>query len=110
MAIAITTPGVKHGFIANATSANISGTETLVAGVSGKRIKVAHLSIQSDDAIGITILDSTPTALIGELQFAALGFHQWYFNPYMELPVGLSLQCDADGAGVVWIFVQGFIE
>ena len=55
MAIATTTPQAKVGFIVNATSADASGCEELVAAVAGKKIKIRHLMVNSTDAIAITI-------------------------------------------------------
>ena len=38
MAISVTSPQAKVGFIKNATSANASATETILAGTAGKRV------------------------------------------------------------------------
>jgi hypothetical protein len=115
MAIAVTTPGRKQGFIANATSADASACEELVAAVASKIIKVRHLTINSTDAISITIGSgevggAVEAALLGPIAFSALQTMQWNFNPYMELPVGKSLTVDADGAGAICVFVQGVVE
>lgn len=110
MAIAITSPGVAtFGFIRNFTSADVSGTETILSGVANKKIHVRHISIQSDDAINLVFQDSTPTALIGSFPIAAAEFRQWDFNPLMALPTALSLQIDGD-AGQIWGFVTGYIS
>ncbi len=115
MAIAVTTPTVKVGFIDNATSADASGCEEIHAAVSGKKIKVKHLTINSTSAIAITIGagetgGAVTAALLGPIDFGALGTLQWDFWPYMELPTATSLTVDADGAGAINVFVQGVIE
>ncbi len=115
MAITVTTPTCKIGFIANGVSADASGCEELVAAVSGKRIKVRHLTINSAGAISITIgegetASAVTTPLIGPLAFAANGSMQWDFNPPMELTAGIALLVDASGAGQVCVFAQGTIE
>jgi len=115
MAIAVTNPACKVGFIANATSADASGCEEIKAAVAGKKIKIRHLTVNSTDAIAITIGEgenagAVTTALLGPIEFGALETHQWDFNPYLELTAATSLTVDADGAGVVCIFVQGIVE
>ncbi len=110
MAITITSPGVSsYGFIKNFTSADISAGETIVSGVTGKKVHIRHISIQSDDAINLVFQDSTPTALIGSFPIAAGEFRQWYFNPLMILPTALDLEIDGD-AGQIWGFVTGYIS
>ena len=115
MAIAVTTPSAKVGFIDNATSANASGCEEIHAAVAGKKIKIRHLTINSTDAISITIGagetgGAVTTALLGPIAFAALESMQWNFNPLLELPAATSLTVDASGAGAFCVFVQGVIE
>ena len=115
MAIAVTTPSVKVGFIDNATSADASGCEEIHAAVTGKKIKIRHITINSTSAIAITIGagetgGAVTTALLGPIEFGALETMQWDFNPLMELPTATSLTVDADGAGVICVFVQGVIE
>jgi len=115
MAIAITTPGTKVGFIINATSADASGCEVLKAAVTGKKIKIRHLTVNSTSAIAITIGEgetgsAVDTALIGPLEFGALETRKWDFNPPMELTTNTLLSVDADGAGVICVFAQGVIE
>jgi hypothetical protein len=115
MAIAVTTPSVKVGFIDNATSINVSGCEVIHAAVVGKKIKIRHLTINSTSAISITIgegetASAVDAALIGPLAFDALQTMQWDFNPLLELTENTLLSIDADGAGVICVFVQGVIE
>ena len=115
MAIAVTSPSAKVGFIKNATSADASGTEEIHAAVADKKIKIRHMTINSTSAIAITIGagetgGAVTAALIGPLEFAALSSLQWDFYPPLELPTNTSLTVDADGAGVICIFVQGVVE
>lgn len=115
MAIVVTSPTVKVGFIANAVSADITGCETILAKVTAKRIKIKHLTINSTAAISIWIGEGAAagtidTNLIGPLDFAALQTMRWDFWPLLELTTANLLLCDADGAGQVCIFAQGYIE
>jgi len=115
MAIAVTSPACKVGFIKNATSANASGCEVILAAVSGKKIKIKHLTVNSTDAIAITIgegetASAVDTALLGPIEFAAGATIQWDFWPYLELTTATLLAVDADGAGQICVFVQGVIE
>jgi len=115
MAIAITTPAAKVGFIDNATSADASGCEEIHAAVAGKQIKIRHITVNSTDAIAITIGAgktgaAVTTALLGPIEFAAGSTIQWDFNPYLELTAATSLTVDADGAGQICVFVQGVVQ
>ena len=115
MAISVTSPSCKVGFIKNATSADASGCEEIHAAVTGKKIKIRHLTINSDAAITVTIGEgetagAVTTALIGPISFAANETHQWDFNPLMELTAATSLTVDASGAGNICVFAQGIVE
>lgn len=116
MAITLTTPQTKVGFLVNGVSADASGCEELVAAVTGKSIKVRHLTINNGaNAISITIgagetEGAVTTALIGPIAFAANTSLQWDFNPPMQLAAATSLMVDASGAGAICILAQGVIE
>jgi hypothetical protein len=118
MAISVTTPAAKVGWILNATSADASGCEELKAAPtasSGLCIKVKSLTINSAGAISITIgqgaaAGAVETALIGPIAFAANSSLQWDFNPPMELTKEKSLTVDASGAGAICVFAQGVVE
>ena len=60
MAIAVTSPqAIKSGFIKNATSADASGTEEIIAAPgAGISHNIEYLVISSDSAISITIDDN----------------------------------------------------
>lgn len=115
MAIVVTTPAVKtFGWILNATSADVSGCEELKAAPSAGSIMIRHLTINSTDAISITIGEgkngaAVTTALLGPIAFAALETMQWTFNPMLKLTAATSLTIDGD-AGNVCVFVQGTVE
>jgi pantoate kinase len=109
MAISVTTPQSTVGFIANGTSADASGTEVLVAGVAGKKIKVRHVTFNNLTAGALSFTLSGAAALIGAVSVGANSSLQWDFNPYMELAVAQDLEITA-GAGAVCVFAQGKIE
>jgi len=118
MAVDITTPNVgMSGYFLNATSVDVSGVEVLKAGVAGKSIYVDHITLNSTDAIALSIGEgeTTPgtvdTVLIGPIEFSALQTIQWNFlNGGMVLTENTSLVIDADGAGVICCFVSGRVK
>jgi len=117
MAITVTTPTAKNGFILNATSADASGCEELKAAEVGKSIKVRHLTISNNSVgtLAITVgqeedTDAVKTALIGPISILTGQTLQWNFNPAMELAAGKALVVDADGAGAICVFAQGEVE
>lgn len=117
MAITVTSPQAKVGFIKNAVSADASGCEEIIAApAAGLCIKVRHLTINNGaNAISITIGEgetggAVTAALIGPVAMAANSSLQWDFNPPMELTAATALTVDASGAGAVCIFAQGVIE
>jgi hypothetical protein len=102
------------GFAVNGTSADVSGCEELVATPgAGKYLHLRHVTISSADAIAITLGTgetggAVTNAVLGPISFAANQTIQWNFNPTIKLTVNESLTVDADGAGVVTVFAQGF--
>jgi len=117
MAIAVTTPAAKVGFIANGTSADASGVEQLVAAVAGKKIKVRHVTMNNLTAgalsftlgEGETVAGTIDTSLIGPVSIGANSSLQWDFNPLLEGTAATNLVIEA-GAGNVCVFVQGVIQ
>lgn len=109
MAITLTTPAAKVGFIVNGVSADASGKEQLVAGVTGKKIKVRHVTFNNRTAGALSFTLSGAANLIGPLTVGANSSLQWDFNPLMELTTAQALEITAD-AGNVCVFVQGVIE
>jgi len=117
MAITVTTPATKVGFIANGCSADASGCEELVAAVAGKKIKVRHVTMNNltAGALSFTLGDgetggAVTSALIGPVSIGANSSLQWDFNPLMELTAATALVIDLSGGGNVCVFTQGIIE
>ena len=120
MAIAVTSPqAVNSGFIKNATSADASGTEEIIAAPgAGISHNIEHIVISSDSAISITIGEgetagAVTTALIGPVTFAAgqtIAFPFVGRTQGLKLTANESLTVDASGAGNICVWVQGFTE
>ncbi len=116
MAIVVTSPQTTSGFIKNATSADVSGCEEIIAAPGvGIFIALRFLMINSAAAIAITLgagaaAGAVEAALLGPVTFAAGETLQWIFNPMLWLPANKSLTVDADGAGVICVFCQGVIQ
>lgn len=117
MAITVTSPATKVGFIKNGVSADASGCEELVAAVSGKTIKVRQLLLSNNSVgtIPFTIgegesVPGTPDAvLLGPISLLSGQNLPLNFNPAMELTASKSLVIKAD-AGAVCVMAQGEIE
>lgn len=115
MAIAITTIQPAHfGWMIDATSADVSGCEVLKAAPgAGKYIVVDHITLNSTDAIALSIGEgevggNLVTTHIGPLEFTAKETKQWDFGlGGMLLTVNTLLGIDADGAGVICFFAYG---
>jgi len=115
VAITITSPNSKVGFIVNAVTADAQACETVLAQTAGKRIKLSHLMIASTAAISIWLGEGAAagtidTNLIGPISFGALQILQWNFWPLLELTDDYLLMIDAGGAGQICTFCQGVIE
>lgn len=109
MAIVITSPQSTVGFIKNATSADASGTETILAGVTGKKIKIRHVTMNNLTAGTLDFTLSGAAALIGAVSIGANSSLQWDFNPLLELPTAQALEITA-GAGNICVFCQELVE
>ena len=117
MAISITTPTPgKFGFILNATSADISGGETLKAAPATGSIIVDHITINNGaGAQGLTIGAgltgaAVTTALIGPVAMPVNSLIQFNFHDGMVLSAATALTCDSDSNTAVCIFVQGRVQ
>lgn len=128
MSITLVTNNVaKRGFVVNGNSADLSGCETLVTGVSGKSIYVERVAVSFGAAITVTIGsgETTPTTttttcapgrwdvttiLVGPLYGAANTTVELTFTRPIKVAAATDLTVDASGAGDVTIIVQGFIE
>ncbi len=114
-----------HGFAINAISADLTGTEELVAAPSAGSLYLRHLSIIcAVKDITVTIgagetASAVTTVIIGPVPFIVgvtdAGYihavqHVWNFAPAIKLVATTSLTVDASGAGQVQIFVQGYTK
>jgi len=109
MAINVTSPQSTVGFIKNATSADASGTEEILAGIAGKKIRLKHVTMNNLTAGALNFTLSGAAALIGPVSIGANSSLQWNFNPPIELAIAQALEITSD-AGNVMIFCQGTIE
>jgi hypothetical protein len=114
MAISVTSPAsAKAGWIKNATSADASACEEIIATPgAGKYFEIDRCYISSDSAISVTLgsgetAGAVTTALLGPVTFAAGQCIHWEFNPPMITAANTSLTVDAGGAGNICVFVQG---
>jgi hypothetical protein len=120
MAISVTSPEArKSGFIKNATSADASACEEIIAAPgAGKNIFIEYLVISSDSAISVTIgagetTGAVTTALIGPVTFAAgqtIPFPFTTRTKGLKVAANTSLTVDSSGAGAINVWVQGYIE
>jgi len=100
-------------FAANLRSDDLSGCETIKAAPASGRLVLEHILISSDSAITVTIGEgetgsAVTTAIMGPIAFAAGQFIEWEFSSLVALSATTALTCDASGAGVVNIFVEGY--
>jgi len=107
---------VGTGWIVNATSADISGTEQLVATPgAGKNLYISKLVVNSDAAITVTI-GTVDTAgdidagdrLLGPHAFAVNSTFYWEFEHPLQVGDNLPILADASGAGNVHVFMEGY--
>lgn len=118
MAIEVTTlQPATAGFALNATSADASGCEEILAAQgAGKYIILRQVIISCVSAITITIgageTDGDVTAIIlGPLTFTVSSpVFLFTFNPGIRLAANTALVVDASGAGAICLFVQGEVE
>lgn len=110
-------PVARSGFSINATSADASGAEELLAAVAGKSIYLTQLSITCVSAITVTVgegetASAVTTVLYGPVPFAATapGQVKELFNSPIKLTLATSLVVDASGAGSIHVYAQGYIK
>ncbi len=87
--------------------------EILAAGGSGIRHYITKVYINSAAAITITLGageagNNVVVALMGPITFAANQTLIWEFKFPIKVIADFPITCDASGAGVVNIFVEGF--
>jgi len=117
MAVSITTPQPgKFGFVLNATSADASGCEELLAAVAGKSIIIDHLTINNGAGVqSITIGQgetggAVTTALIGPVAMAVNTSISWDFPSGIVLTAATSLTVDSTSNTALCVFAWGRIE
>jgi hypothetical protein len=110
------TPATR-GFANNATSADASGCEELVAAVTGKSHYITQLEISCVAAITVTIGagetgGAVTAVLFGPFNFAATSGSpiSIQLNPAVKVAAATSIVVDASGAGAVQVFIQGYTE
>lgn len=86
---------------------SIAATANVVAGVSGKRIKVLALTVIATAAESVTVNDGVSSAFTGAMSFAANGGLALSFNPhgYFETSVGNALRLILGGTNGI----EGFV-
>jgi len=114
MAIAVTSPqSDKAGWIKNATSADASGTEEIIAApAAGISHYIRSISINSAATLSVTIGagetgGAVTAALIGPVSLVAGATATYVFAPSMAVGAATALVVDASGAGVICIVAQG---
>ena len=114
MAVVLTTlQAASSGFINNATSADASGGETIVAAVAGKSHYIRSITIVCISAITVTIQDNTgtPVVILGPAPFAATSAPLTVVFPDpVKVAAGKLVEVDASGAGAVNVVIQGYTE
>ena len=102
-----------RGFINNASSADASSGETIVAAVTGKSHYIRSITIACISAITVTIQDNTgtPVVILGPVPFAATSspITVTFLEPVVVASSKL-IEVDASGAGAVNVVIQGYTE
>lgn len=102
-----------RGFINNATFADASGGETIVAAVTDKSHFIRSITIACISAITVTIQDNTgtPVVILGPVPFAATSAPiTVVFPDPVKVASGKLVEVDASGAGAVNVVIQGYTE
>jgi hypothetical protein len=114
MAVTLTTlQSAGRGFINNATSADASGGETIVASVAGKSHYIRSITIACVSAITVSIqyASGSPIDFLGPISFTATSgpVTVTYLEP-VKIIAGGTVLVDASGVGAVSVVVQGYTE
>jgi hypothetical protein len=115
MAVTATANQTRQGFCVNAYSADASGCEAIQAAVTGKKIKLDRLAINSGATITVTVgagetTGAVTTVIAGPFYTIAGTNINLEFNPPVELAASTALTFDTSGAGAICIVAQGKIE
>ena len=109
MAITITSPQAKIGFIKNGVSADANAGEIILAAVAAKSHKISHITLNNRSAGALEFTLTGAANLIGPISIGANSSLQWNFNPYMEVGVNQEVTITVP-VGAVAVFLQGFTE
>ena len=109
MAITITTPQAKIGFIANGVSADANAGETILAANATKSHKIAHVTLNNRSAGALAFTLTGAANLIGPISIGANSSLQWNFNPHMEVGVNQEVTITVP-VGAICVFMQGVTE
>lgn len=105
----------RHGFCVNGNSADLSGCEELVAGVSGKSIYIERVIVSFGAGLNLTLGagetgGAVTTVLVGPIYGAANATVELNFTCPIKLAAATALVADASGAGNVTIIAEGFVK
>jgi hypothetical protein len=102
------------GWIVNATSADLSGAETVKAAPgAGLNLYLTHISINCATAITVTVGSgetgsAVDTPIVGPVTFTTGGGqYQVTFDPPLLVDANTALTADASGSGATQITAQG---
>lgn len=120
MAITVTTiQPAMHGFIINATSADASGCEELLAApAAGVSIIVEHITISNNSVGTLTVTigagetgGAVTTPVLGPISLLSGQSISWNFKRAgAVITAATSLVVDSSGAGAITVFAQGRYE
>lgn len=114
----VETTSYPLGFAVNGTTVDLTGCETLKAAPgAGLSIYVEKIVISCATATNVTIGagdggTAVTTVILGPILFLADGTTNIVldFKRPLKLAANVALAADAAGAGVVTIFVEGFVK
>jgi hypothetical protein len=108
MAITTASHSGRNSFTVNATTADLSGCETLLAAVADKRIVIDSIAINAGASITVTVGEgettgAITTALLGPVSLIEGLTWSKEFPDGLYLTAATALTADASGAGAVCI-------
>ena len=109
MAITMVPGPVTHGFSNSFQSADASGTEVLVAGVTGKKIRLKFLSLTNNSAGALTFTISGAVNLVGPFEINTLSTVTMRFSLELVLADAQDLELTSDSGAISGV-VQGYIS
>ncbi len=112
MAITLETlQAAGRGFVNNASSADASGAEIIVASVADKTHFITSITIACISAITATIQDETGAKILGPVPFAATSspITVVFLSP-VKIAAVSAIEVETSGAGAVNVLIQGYTE